>query len=488
MRVAPPLLKRRFRALRSVRARILLSMLVVAAVGMIVAGGTAYVIQRERTLLQIDDRLLSAVDESAFIAKDAQPATLDDALYAIVQGLRPGTDEATFAIIGDRTAIVPGGGGELHPEQDPGFVARVLAETTGGQVVRGTAAADGSSVRYVAIPVTVDGDGDGTGIFVVAVDLNARLLPVDEAFRTFAIVAAMALAALGLVGWSVAGRLLSPIRKLRETAARSTATDVSERIVVVGSDDVSELTVTVNRMLDRLESALTGQRQLLDDIGHELKTPITIVRGHLELMRASDEADVVATRALAIDELDRMSGLVTDISDLATVLRTLRMRREPTDIGILTESVRAKASALSSAHTWTSPRVAHVTVLIDPERLTQALLQLAANAVVHGTATGTIEICSEVRADRLLFTVHDDGPGVDPQLAGAIFERFHRGSDSSGSEGRGASGSGLGLAIVLAIAEAHGGTAALKSGQASGATFVIDIPITTPPLVQGDRV
>jgi two-component system, OmpR family, sensor kinase len=485
MPVAPPLITRRFRALRSVRARILLSMLVVAAVGMIVAGGTAYVIQRERILSQIDDRLVSAVDESSFIAGDAQAATLDDALYAIVQRLRPGTDEATFAIIGDRTAIVPGGAGELHPEEDAGFVARVLVETASGHVVRGTAVAAGTTVRYVAIPVTVE--GDATGIFVVAVDLNARLLPVDEAFRTFAIVAAVALAALGLVGWSVAGRLLSPIRKLRETAARITATDVSERIDVVGSDDVSELTVTVNGMLDRLDSALTGQRQLLDDVGHELKTPITIVRGHLELMEASDEADVLATRALALDELDRMGGLVRDISDLATVLRPLRMTPVPTDIGTLTESVRAKASALSSVHEWTSPTIAHVTATIDPERLTQALLQLAANAVVHGTSTGTIEIASEVHDGRLLFTVRDDGPGVDPRVADTIFERFHRGSDSGGSEGRGASGSGLGLTIVLAIAQAHGGTASLRPGRGSGAAFVIDIPISTPPRMQGDR-
>jgi two-component system, OmpR family, sensor kinase len=147
MPVAPALPQRRFRALRSVRARILVSMLVVAAVGMTVAGGTAYVIQRERILSQIDDRLVSAVDESSFIAGDAQAATLDDALYAIVQRLRPGTDEATFAIIGDRTAIVPGGAGELHPEEDSKFVARVLEETTRGQVVRGTATAEGTSVR-----------------------------------------------------------------------------------------------------------------------------------------------------------------------------------------------------------------------------------------------------------------------------------------------------------------------------------------------------
>ncbi|MBC7591607.1 MAG: HAMP domain-containing histidine kinase [Salinibacterium sp.] len=454
-------------------------MLAVAAVGMIVAGATAYVIQRARSLAEIDDRLRASVDESSFIAEDAQAANLDDVLYAIVQRLRPGTHEATFALVGGRTAIVPGGLGDVHPEQDPEFVARVLKETGTGQVVRGTAAADGTMVRYVAIPVTVE--GDATGIFVVTVDLNARLLPVDEAFRTFAIVAAGALVALGLVGWVVAGRLLSPIRKLRETAARITATDVSERIEVVGSDDVSELTVTVNGMLDRLDSALTGQRQLLDDVGHELKTPITIVRGHLEVMQASDEADVMATRALAIDELDRMGGLVRDISDLAAVLRPLRIRREPIDVRVLTQSVRTKASALSTEHEWVSPRMAQVTAQIDPERLTQALLQLAANAVTHGSATGTIEICSEVRAGRLLFTVHDDGPGIDPRVADTIFERFHRGSDADGSEGRGVSGSGLGLAIVAAIAEAHGGTASVATDNGAGSTFVIDIPLDDPP-------
>ena len=471
----PP--RRRRRPLRSVRARILLSMLVVAAVGMTVAGAAAYAIQRERTLAQIDSRLLAAVEESSFIAEDSGAATLSDTLSAIVQRLRPGSDEATFGLIGGRTAIVPGGTAALHPERDAAFVARILDETSSAEVVRGTAATDGGIIRYVAIPVTVQ--GDSSGIFVVAVDLKARLLPLDEAFRTFAIVAAVALAALGLVGWVVAGRLLSPIRRLREAAARITATDVSERIAVLGSGDVSDLTVTVNGMLDRLERALTAQRRLLDDVGHELKTPITIVRGHLELMQAADQADVAATRELAIDELDRMGGLVRDISDLATALRPLHANVEPTDIRALTESVRAKASALSSEHEWKIPLVADVTASVDAERLTQALLQLAANAVAHGSPTGTITLSSEVLAERLVFRVSDDGPGVDPSVTETIFERFSRGSVASTNDGRGESGSGLGLAIVSAIAEAHGGVASVAAGAIGGSTFSIDIPLRT---------
>jgi signal transduction histidine kinase len=328
-------------------------------------------------------------------------------------------------------------------------------------------------VKYVAIPVQL-GSAASQGVFVVAVDVDARLLPLTDAFRTFAIVALVSLLVVGLVGWFVSGRLLAPIRQLRETAARITASDVSERIAVTGSDDVSDLTVTVNDMLDRLETTLTGQRQLLDDVGHELKTPVTIVRGHLELMDPADATDVAATRDLAIDELDRMSNLVRDISDLAGAQGALRLRLEPTDIAALTARVGSKAVALSSAHDWTITETADVTALVDPERLTQAMLQLCANAMTHGSRDGSVELGTAVRGDRLLLWVRDFGEGVPLELQDEIFERFRR-----GTPGRGASGSGLGLAIVSAIAQAHGGTVAVASTPGDGARFTIDIPLVT---------
>lgn len=464
--------RRRFRPLRSVRSRILATMLLVAATGMLVAGATAYLVQRDRVLAGVDDRLASAVDDAQFVASDAQATTLDGVLTALVQRLRPGTDESAFALRDSSSAIVPGGAIDFHLERDSAFVTRVLAETAAG-VVRGTAQSGDRTVRYVAIPVVLDGSSE-SGVFVVAVDLDARLAPLTEAFRTFAIVAAVALVVVGLVGWYVSGRLLAPIRQLRETAARITENDTSERIAVSGNDDVSELTVTVNDMLDRLDSALTGQRQLLDDVGHELKTPVTIVRGHLELMNAADVNDVTATRELAIDELDRMSSLVRDISDLAGVQGTLRLRPEPTDIAALTDRVRAKAAALSSAHNWTVDARAEVIAVVDPERLTQALVQLCANAITHGAATGPIELGSAVRDGSLELWVRDHGVGIPQELQSVIFERFRRGVD-----GRGASGSGLGLAIVDAIARAHGGTVAVASEPGDGAAFTITLPLIT---------
>ncbi len=447
-------------------------MLLVAAAGMLVAGATSYLVQRERILSGVDDRLAGAVDDVQFVASDLQASTLDDVLAALVQRLRPGTDESAFALRDSTSAIVPGGEVDFHLERDAAFVTRVLDESADG-VVRGTAVTADRTVRYVAIPVTLEGE-PGAGVFVVAVDVGARLAPLTDAFRTFAIVALISIVIVGLVGWFVAGRLLAPIRHLREAAARITASDVSERIAVTGSDDVSDLTATVNDMLDRLDGALTAQRQLLDDVGHELKTPVTIVRGHLELMNAHDPADVAATRELAIDELDRMSNLVRDISDLAGAQGPLRLRTEATDVAALTARVRGKAAALSPAHTWVVTESAPVVAVVDPERITQALLQLCANAVSHGAADGEVEIGSAASDGQLSFWVRDHGDGIEPELQAVIFERFRR-----GASGRGASGSGLGLAIVAAIAQSHGGRVSVASTPPDGARFTIELPLVT---------
>ena len=445
-------------------------MLLVAAAGMLVAGATAYLVQRERVLGGIDDRLLSVVDEVAFVVTDTPGVTVDQALSEVVQRVRPGTDETAFALTTTGTALVPGGDIAFQLAQDAAFVDRIVTETEASGTVRGTASTTDRLVRYVAVPVGAEG-GVERGVFVLAVDVEASLGPLTDAFRTFAIVAAVALVVVALVGWSVAGRLLAPIRRLRETANRITATDVSERIDVTGSDDVSELAVTVNGMLDRLDSALTGQRQLLDDVGHELKTPITIVRGHLELLDPTRPDDVAATRALALDELDRMNGLVRDISDLAQAHRPLRLAIETTDVSALLERVRTKAEALSHDVRWTTAAAPGILAEVDAERLTQALLQLAANAVTHATDATAVQLSAELAGDRLLLRVRDDGVGIPLAAQATVFERFRR-----GSTGRGQTGSGLGLAIVAAIARAHGGEARVESVPGAGSTFILDLP------------
>jgi signal transduction histidine kinase len=453
----------------SVRVRILAAILVVAALGMLVAGGTASLVQRERALAAVDERLLATAEEVTDVAADSAAPDLGAVMRDLVRAVRPDADQGTLALIGGRPAFAPEDA-DIALDSLPGFVRVVGAEAGGGRAVMGTTA----SIRYVAVPVSVQGD-ERRGLFVAAYDLDARLRPIGDAFATFAAIAAVALLVIGGVGWVVAGRLLRPIRDLRLAAARITASDVSERIPLRGRDDVSELTRTVNGMLDRLAGALRSQRRLLDDVGHELKTPITIVRGHLEVMDASDPADVASTTALAIDELDRMSGLVRDIAALATASAPEGLDLRATDVAALTASVLRKASALSG-HDWRNGGAARVVATVDPGRITQALLQLASNAVRHGAHAGIIEIGSALvrnapGGDRLRLWVRNDGPPISEETRQHMFERFRR-----GSAGRGSEGSGLGLSIVEAIATAHGGRVLVASTEGEGTVLTLDLP------------
>jgi two-component system OmpR family sensor kinase len=220
-------------------------------------------------------------------------------------------------------------------------------------------------------------------------------------------------------------------------------------------------------MLDRLDAALRNQRELLDDVRHELRTPLTVIRGHLELVDAADPADVRTTVELAIDELQRMAGLVDGLATLAEMRATVPVP-EVTDLGRLTRDVAALASVIPG-HTWSTTEIADGSIPLDRALITQAWLQLADNAAKYAPAGTPIEIGSRIDDDSAELWVRDYGPGIRSGQETRIFERFARSTDGS------ARGSGLGLAIVEGIALAHGGSARVES-PGDGARFVIDIP------------
>jgi two-component system, OmpR family, sensor kinase len=466
----------------SVRSRILASILLVTAIGMGVAGVTSYLFLREQTLTEIDDRLVLHVDSArqtvagnATIEANADPIAaapsrvrpFDDAgeaLQSILTHVPALRNESSLGIYNGVAKWIPRQARAFDIEDDPALVDRIVRETASGSVVIGSSLNSRGWYRYVAVPVTMSSDPDNVGIYVAAIDIDAELADRSSFFPTYLWVSLGVLVAVGLVGWFVAGRLMRPIRSLRLAASRLTASDLRERIPVVGRDDVSELTETVNEMLDRIDGAMTSQRQLLDDVRHELKTPITIVRGHLEVLDVTNLAEVEAARALAIDELDRMAGLVDDIESLAET--TVAILPTPTDVADFTNDVYAKASVIPG-HDWVLTESATVTVSIDPGRITQAWLQLADNAAKYSPPGSTIEIGSRATSAAVEFFVTDNGPGIAPAARERIFERFGR-----VDTGRGIRGSGLGLPIVKAIAQAHGGTVSLTSSPA-GSRFGI---------------
>ncbi|MGN6501421.1 MAG: ATP-binding protein [Pseudolysinimonas sp.] len=463
------------------RSRILATILCVAALGLAGAGGTAYLVGRQSILQAIDQRLTEQVADARLIALGARPGqprfeTTRDALAAVVSQVTPDRNSGSVGILDGRPAFVPGVQTAFSVPTDGAFVGRLLAETAGGGVVIGTANTAVGELRYIAAPVAID---EGRGVFVLAVDVHAELADFEGAMRAYALAAAGVLLIIGLVGWLVAGRMLAPIRRIRLAAEDITATDRGARIPVVGRDDVSALTSTINDMLDRLDAALTSQRRLLDDVRHELKTPITIVRGHLELLDVHDQREVSLTRSIAIDELDRMSGMIDEIELLAEN-RLLVASREPVHAGELSHEVFAKSRGISG-HDWRSAISATSMVSIDRHKIVQAWLQLVDNAVKYSPPGSLIIIGSGDFEGSVEFWVQDTGPGSPPGAERTIFDRHARG------ETGGAPGSGLGLSIVRSIVTAHAGRVAVVSG--TGGTRIgfvlpaVSASVPVPPRV-----
>ncbi|ROR65870.1 sensor histidine kinase [Agrococcus jenensis] len=463
----------------TVRSRIVGLLTLLSLITAIAAGSVAYAVDRVRVLEQIDANLDAALDSVRFIVEGDDWSSTDEAVSTIVQRLAPDDNTGTLGIVDGEAAWQPGIAPDVPLEQLPGFVERIVAETADGRTVLGTYVEGTRSIRYLAAPVTVGeiASGPPRAVFVTGYDVEAELAELDGAARVFALTALLATAATFGIGLLVSGRLLRPIRHMREVAERASGADLSERIPVTGKDDVSQLAATVNGMLDRLGSSLEDQRQLLQDVGHELKTPITIVRGHLELVDPASPADVVETRELAIDELDRMARLVDDLRAAARLRDPAAFELRETDVAALVEQIAVKALAIDGADLDPNVEATPVVARLDPDRITQAMLQLAANAVRH--ARGPFSIGSRVRGSDLELFVRDRGPGVPDELKQVVFERFRRGA----AEGRGDGGSGLGLSIVALIADRHGGRAWVADAGA-GSEFILTLPgAIVPPAI-----
>lgn len=477
----------------TVRVRVLTAVLLLGALALTIAGSTAYVLQVRRMDLRIDASLTSAVAQVRTAAttgvdpETSQPFTsVSELLYRTVQRRAAGTGEGVIALVDGRPRWLAPSATTLRLEDDAALLAELAALPTDGAVALRTTDTPTTQYRYVAVPVRLATGGE-QGLFVVAHDRGAEQASLVATFRTYGLVALASLVVIAVVGWSLMGRLLQPLRVLRASTERITQSDLSGRIPVTGSDDLAGLAVALNRMLDRLESAFDAQRRLLDDVGHELRTPLTVIQGHLELADPGDPDDVRAAHAVALDELDRMHRLVEDLMVLATAERPDFVRRAPVDLAGLTDDVLDKARALGDRRWSAGPR-AEVVAEVDAQRLTQALLQLAANAVRFSGPGSGITIGSEADGGVLRLWVRDEGVGLPAEEAAHVFERYGRGRTPQGASGgpvdgevdrsgwRPTEGTGIGLAIVMAIARAHGGTARWEQPDGPGARFVIELP------------
>ncbi|MBY5163061.1 sensor histidine kinase [Salsipaludibacter albus] len=325
-------------------------------------------------------------------------------------------------------------------------------------------------VRFVAVPLQAGGDAVGT--FVAAVALEDRLAQVDAAVRLAALIYGSIFLVASLMAWLAAGQVLRPLKELREATETISESDLTTRIDVRGDDEIAQLASNFNRMLERLQEAFALQRRFVDDAGHELRTPITIIRGQLDLLddAVSDPDERAEVMDMVDGELERMSRIVEDLLVLAREQQPDFVQRHPVDLDAFVEELGQRASALarrSVAVELPDP----VVVQADDQRLEQAVMNLVRNVLEHCPPETGITIGARLDPDGVVLWVHDDGPGIPEDEQGQVFERFGRG----GASRRATTGAGLGLAIVAAVARGHGGWVELAS-EPGATTFTLVFP------------
>ncbi len=322
--------------------------------------------------------------------------------------------------------------------------------------------------RYVAVPVSI---GKSHGVLVAASLTADERDQVESAVRIAIGVSIVVLLLASLFIWLAAGRAIAPLEALSRTARNISETDLSGRIPVRGNDEIAELGRTFNNMVARLEIAFANQKDFLSDVSHELRTPITVIRGHLETLGDSPEEREEAILVIQ-DELDQMSRYVDDLLLLAKAPQPDFLRTGPVDLDLFTHDLFAKARSLGDRD-WRLDGTGVGIVVADQQRLTQAIMNLAENAVRYTREGEAIWLGSSLIGDGARLWVRDDGPGINEEDRERIFDRYARADTSS-------DGLGLGLSIVRAIAEAHGGRVELDSRPGLGATFTIVLPASSP--------
>ncbi|HSJ73697.1 MAG TPA: HAMP domain-containing sensor histidine kinase [Miltoncostaeaceae bacterium] len=323
--------------------------------------------------------------------------------------------------------------------------------------------------RALVTPVRFDGRPIG-GVAAAQLTQADRDALLERRIAVL-VAAAIAFVVASGIAWFTLGRLLKPVKDMAAAAdAIAEGGDLARRIIVPErNDEVSALAATFNRMLGRLENAFRREQRFIREASHELRTPMTICRGHLEVLGDDpDPAEVREAIAVVVEELDQMGRIVEDMTTLARVEdpEFLRLERVPLDAFV--RDVSRRAEPLLDGRLNVGPVPAGAAVRADPQRLTQALINLLQNAAVHGRGDGPVELRITEGPEAWRFEVADRGGGIPPGEEERLFRPFDRASRAPGS--------GLGLAIVRGIAEAHGGRAGVDNRPGDGATFWITVP------------
>jgi two-component system, OmpR family, sensor kinase len=472
------------RPFRSLRFRIPATAMAVFAISLAVASVLAYelflqdgrrdidvVIAREQERFERSMTTLLA-DQRADEPEADAGTSLRAAVRRYLQ-LNPSTESYwTIVTFADGTQLAAANG---PPELEPLYRQGTLPS---GQLnVRETIATPAGDVRTSSVPIVLDGSQAAT------LQIVSPLAPVRvearEAAWVVAAAAGLSLLLGGILLSASLWRALAPLGSLAAAARATQLRSVGARVEVPDTDDeVGQLASEFNTMLDRLDVAAAAQDEFMASIGHELRTPITIARGHLEMLRVVDRDDPVAvaeTVAIVQDELGRMARLVDDLMAITRAEMPDFLRVRDVELVAWFEELELRLQGVThAAHVRIHPPPP-VIVTADPDRLAQAVLNLITNATVHTPDHTRVDVGAATAPGWLVLTVSDDGPGIPAAIRDRLFEPFVRASETPGS-------TGLGLSVVRAVTTAHGGEVTVVSDEA-GTRFELRLPWSDPDAV-----
>ncbi len=333
-------------------------------------------------------------------------------------------------------------------------------------------------VRVLTWPVV------SAGRIVAVVRVGMSEMSLDRTMSNFLLIMAalfpLALAFAGGGGWFLAHRALRPVDRMTQAARQIGASQLHARLELTGAnDELDRLAETLNQMLTRLEAAFTEMRQFTADASHELQTPLTILRGEIEIALRSERSheEYVDVMKSALEEIERISLLVEGLLLLArSDAGVLKMDRKPLDLMTVIEDVlnglaplaRARSVALSLGG------IEPVEVPGDFVHLRRLLFNLVDNAIKYTPPGGAVKVSIGRTPEWAVLTIQDTGIGVSSEEQQKVFQRFYRSAEArSGAQG----GSGLGLAIVKSIAEAFEGRVEIDSSPGKGSTFTVYLPL-----------
>ncbi|HEX3873168.1 MAG TPA: HAMP domain-containing sensor histidine kinase [Solirubrobacteraceae bacterium] len=509
----------------SLRARLLVGLVALVAVGLVTVGAVTYAEQRSFLLQRVDQEVTSRqVSDDFNTAPTAPPAAVSGASTGTTTttpsgNMAPGgrggppTTGGPFPPRGAGGGVGGGGGGgDIGPASLPPSTYIVHRDangvtgtpttkygpslgtpklpstiplTTPGHVHAITVGSVGSGPKYRVYALAMPG---GLGTTILAVPLREIDQTLHSLLEVEGLVGGGVLLALGLLTILVIRVGLRPLERIGVTAGAIAAGDLSRRVEpATDRTEVGRLGLALNAMLHQIERAFTEReasaerlRRFLADASHELRTPLASIRGYAELFRigaASSPADIRKAMTRIEDEAARMGVLVDDLLTLARLDELPEVIHGQVDLTELARDAVEDARAIAADREIELHSAGPTLVLGDPHHLRQVIGNLMRNAIVHTPAGTPIELNLTTDGPDALIEVRDHGPGLPPDAADAIFERFWR---ADPGRGRGKAGAGLGLAIVASVVAAHHGTATAANAPTGGTSFVVRLPRLEP--------